>query len=68
MTDNGAPRRSIYVEFDVNPDSLVKAGNKSWSQIPGPGSSHDRLNQYKGLPPIIENPEAKNIKKVGEKR
>ncbi|WP_083318332.1 polymorphic toxin-type HINT domain-containing protein [Floricoccus tropicus] len=37
--DIGTPKGSIYVEFDVNSDSLVQDDNKSWSQIPGHGSS-----------------------------
>lgn len=62
-----APKGSIYVEFDVNANFVIKAGKEEWSQIPGPGSLTDRLNQKRGLPPIIDMPEAGNIKIVGGK-
>ena len=41
------PNGSIYSEFDVTKNSLYPAGNENWSQIPGPGSLIDRLNQKK---------------------
>ncbi len=62
-----APNGSIYSEFDVAKNSLYPAGNENWSQIPGPGSLIDRLNQKKGLPAITEMPDALNIKNLGGK-
>lgn len=62
-----APNGSIYSEFDVTKNSLYPAGNENWSQIPGPGSLIDRLNQKKGLPAITEMPDALNIKNLGGK-
>lgn len=62
-----APNGSIYSEFDVAKNSLYPAGNENWSQIPGPGSLIDRLNQKKGLPAITVMPDALNIKNLGGK-
>ncbi|WP_422389672.1 hypothetical protein [Candidatus Enterococcus lemimoniae] len=62
-----APNGSIYSEFDVAKNSLYPAGNENWSQIPGPDSLIDRLNQKKGLPAITEMPDALNIKNLGGK-
>lgn len=61
-----APKGSIYVEFEVDANSVIQAGKGGWAQIPGPGSLTDRLNQKKGLPPITEMPKAQNIKILGE--
>ena len=60
-----APKGSIYVEFEVNANSVFQAGKEGWAQIPGPGSLIDRLNQKRGLPPITEMPKVKNIKILG---
>lgn len=62
-----APKGSVYVEFDVDSNSVIKAGKEEWSQIPGPGSLTDKLNQKKGLPAITDMPNAINIKIVGGK-
>ena len=56
-----APKSDVYVEFDVPTESIYPAGTVYWGQIYGPGSQLDRLNQYKGLPPITEMPNATNI-------
>ena len=58
---------SIYVEFDIKSSSIFPCGNKNWRQISGPESYWNRMNQYRGLPPITEMPETFNIKIMGEK-
>lgn len=58
---------SIYVEFDVDTNSIFKAGTDGWGQIGGPGSLQDRYNKLKGLPPITEMPDATNIQIKGKK-
>jgi hypothetical protein len=52
---------SLYVEFEVEASRVVQAGKEGWGQIPGPGSLYDRLNIMKGLPPIVDMPDALNI-------
>jgi len=39
------PKGSIYVEFDVNTNSVLQAGKEGWGQISGLSSIIDRLNQ-----------------------
>jgi hypothetical protein len=58
---------SLYVEFDVPISSLYPAGNQNWSQIPGPGSLHDRLGIRNNSLPITQMPYAKNITLTGRK-
>ena len=58
---------SVYVEFDVDVNSVYPAGNPSWGQIPGPGSLYDRYNIRRGLEPITSMPNALNITLIKEK-
>lgn len=62
-----APKGSIYVEFDVPSNTISKGGTDGWGIINGPGSLLDRLNAKKGLPRIIEMPDATNISIEGSK-
>ncbi len=62
-----APKGSLYVEFDVSTDTMSAGGTKGWSIINGPGSLIDRLRKKKGLPPITEMPDVKNIEIKGSK-
>lgn len=58
---------SIFVEFDINMDSVKLGGNEKWGIISGPGSPLDKLNRKKGLEGIKEMPEVYNIEIKGEK-
>lgn len=54
-----APRRSVYVEFDVPVSSLVKAG-AGWAKVVGPHSVEGRLALAKGRP-LPQMPRASSI-------
>lgn len=54
-------------EFDVPSNTISKGGTDGWGIINGPGSLLDRLNAKKGLPRIIEMPNATNISIEGSK-
>ena len=58
---------SIFVEFDINMDSVKLGGNEKWGIIAGQGSPLDKLNRKKGLEGIKEMPEVYNIEIKGEK-
>ena len=62
-----AKKGSIFVEFDINMDSVKSGGNEKWGIISGPGSPLDKLNRKKGLEGIKEMPEVYNIEIKGEK-
>ena len=62
-----AKKGSIFVEFDINMDSVKSGGNEKWGIISGPGSPLDKLNRKKGLEGIKEMPEVYNIQIKGEK-
>ena len=62
-----AKKGSIFVEFDINMDSVKSGGNEKWGIISEPGSPLDKLNRKKGLEGIIEMPEVYNIEIKGEK-
>ncbi len=58
---------SIYVEFDVTGGVITQGGVAGWGIINGPGSLIDRLNAKKGLPRILDMPDATNIQIKGNK-
>jgi len=58
---------SVYVEFDVDANSVFPAGNSSWGQIPGPGSLYDRYKIKNGQDAITSMPDAQNITLIKEK-
>ena len=62
-----AKKGSIFVEFDINMDSVKSGGNEKWGIISGSGSPLDKLNRKKGLEGIKEMPEVYNIEIKGEK-
>lgn len=62
-----APKGSLYVEFDVPANTISQGGEYGWGIINGPGSLLDRYYKRKGLPRIIEMPDATNILLKGRK-
>jgi hypothetical protein len=57
--ESQAPKRSAYVEFDIDPQ-LLKQTKEGWAAVIGPNSVFGRLLARKGTP-VTQMPEALNI-------